>query len=106
MIMAILRIIGLSKLSFADFQITGTPPLIYSILEPAIGISVACIPLLQPLIKDTWLGKQLARSGNKPRRVHKASGSFKRLGGEENEARLFELNRVGVSNGVGSTSSH
>lgn len=107
--MAILRIIGLSQLDYPDFQYSAVPPLIYSILEPSIGISVACIPLLQPLIKDTWLGRQLARSGKTTKRSYpyKQGGGYKQMGGgEENPLKSFEPHSVSVSaRGTGTSGS-
>lgn len=100
MIIAILRITGLAALSFSDFQSTTTAPILYSILEPAIGISVACMPLLQPVVQNTWLGRLLAigRGSNTGsssaaaratgmgmgmgKRGYAADGRFERLGDE------------------------
>ena len=105
MVMAILRIVGLAQLDLMAFQISAVPPLLYSILEPAIGISVACIPLLQPLIKDTWLGDKLAARGtNRSRRAYKQSSGMRRLEDGDNELRLFKPSGVSISTIKGTNS--
>ncbi|KAJ5087816.1 Satratoxin biosynthesis SC1 cluster protein [Penicillium angulare] len=53
MVVSILRIVALVATDFADITYTEAYPLLWSFLEPAIGITVACGPLLGPLVKKT-----------------------------------------------------
>ena len=96
MVMAILRIVTLSRINYNDFEYTGSAPLIYSILEPAIGISVACVPLMQPLFKGTWIGNKLSSQGSsKPKRSNEKSRNFKRLD-NEHALKVLKPNSVSV----------
>ncbi|KAJ5807009.1 Satratoxin biosynthesis SC1 cluster protein [Penicillium riverlandense] len=53
MVVSILRIVALMATNFADITYTASYPLLWSFLEPALGITVACGPLLGPLTKKT-----------------------------------------------------
>lgn len=107
MIMAILRIIGLANLDYDDFEWTAPAPIVYSLLEPAIGITVACMPLMQPLFKNTWLGRQL---GGGTRKTAKPSGygyqkdkNFERLNDDGYPLNSYNANSVNIT-GAGSIS--
>ena len=79
-IIAGLRIEGLHQLDPLAFQTTSVRLMVYDILEPAIGISVACMPLLQPLIRDTWLGNKLGvRGADRVRQIPTPDTGAKRL---------------------------
>ncbi|KAH7109827.1 hypothetical protein B0J11DRAFT_233625 [Dendryphion nanum] len=49
MVISILRVHAHVNILFDDITYTGAPALLYSFLEPAIGISVACAPLTRPV---------------------------------------------------------
>ena len=53
MVVSILRIVALLATDFEDITYTAAFPLLWSFLEPALGITVACGPLLGPLVKRT-----------------------------------------------------
>ncbi|KAL8725821.1 MAG: hypothetical protein Q9166_007108 [cf. Caloplaca sp. 2 TL-2023] len=49
-IVSILRLISLVTVSYTDITWTVTDPLLWSMLEPCVGITCACIPLMRPLL--------------------------------------------------------
>ncbi|KAF2266500.1 hypothetical protein CC78DRAFT_531612 [Lojkania enalia] len=48
-VIGILRVVCLTRVSFTDISYTGAYVLVWSMAEPAIGISVACAPLFRPI---------------------------------------------------------
>ncbi|KAJ5287208.1 Satratoxin biosynthesis SC1 cluster protein [Penicillium angulare] len=89
MVVSILRIVALVATDFADITYTEAYPLLWSFLEPAIGITVACGPLLGPLVKKT---RSFASSH--PSDKHNSTSEeapFGRLPSERDSAATSEL---------------
>ncbi|KAL8717842.1 MAG: hypothetical protein Q9225_004949 [Loekoesia sp. 1 TL-2023] len=53
-IVSILRLISLVTVSYTDITWTVTDPLLWSMLEPCVGVSCACIPLMRPLLSRAF----------------------------------------------------
>lgn len=53
MVISILRIQALLATDFLDITFSASYPLLWSFLEPALGITVACGPTLGPLVKNS-----------------------------------------------------
>lgn len=91
MIISILRITSLLSVSYTDITNTSASALLWSFLEPAIGITVACAPLMRPLFDKSPLSrKHRSRPGK-----NGGSSSFERLG--EPGHSLNEFERTGAS---------
>ncbi|KAF4635106.1 hypothetical protein G7Y89_g2996 [Cudoniella acicularis] len=98
MILSILRIDALVKVSFADITYTAAYPLLWSFLEPAIGISVACGPLLGPLLKKSSVVKSItSRSKRTDYGNSNNSATFERLNDMNHELSSFKPNVTTVS---------
>ena len=93
MIISILRITSLQSVSYADITNTSAGALLWSFMEPAIGITVACGPLMRPLLDKSPLlfGR---RSRTTPGRYGDTS-SFERL--EETGHSLNQVARPNAS---------
>ncbi|KAL9014999.1 MAG: hypothetical protein Q9173_000376 [Seirophora scorigena] len=63
-IVSILRLIFLVSVSYTDITWTVTDPLLWSMLEPCVGVSCACIPLMRPLLSRAFPDR-LSRRANK-----------------------------------------
>ncbi|KAL8731083.1 MAG: hypothetical protein Q9181_004429 [Wetmoreana brouardii] len=63
-IVSILRLISLVTVSYTDITWTVTDPLLWSMLEPCVGITCACIPLMRPLLSRA-LPERFSRRANK-----------------------------------------
>jgi hypothetical protein len=50
-VISIVRTITLVKVSYLDITYSVTLALIWSMLEPTLGITIACVPVIRPLIK-------------------------------------------------------
>ncbi|KAF2875851.1 hypothetical protein BDV95DRAFT_591276 [Massariosphaeria phaeospora] len=78
MVISILRIVALLAVDYVDITFTASYPTLWSFTEPAIGISVACAPLLRPLFRNGRLGRlfsQKMTGGSSSSRV----SNFQRL---------------------------
>jgi hypothetical protein len=64
MILALLRVITLAAVTYDDVTYTACPPLIWSFLEPAIGVTVACGPLMAPLLRENRFIKSLSNKSS------------------------------------------
>ncbi|KAL8679485.1 MAG: hypothetical protein Q9224_002180 [Gallowayella concinna] len=53
-IVSILRLISLLTVSYSDITWTVTDPLLWSMLEPCVGVTCACIPLMRPLLSRAF----------------------------------------------------
>jgi hypothetical protein len=87
MVLSILRIEALVALDLHDITFTAAYPLLFSFLEPAIGITVACGPLFGPLIKVSRFGKFFSQSGKS--RDYNNSSTFERMKESEHELKNF-----------------
>jgi len=79
MALSILRIQALVTLDLTDITYTASYPLLWSFLEPAIGITVACGPLLGPLVKVSRFGKFFSQSGKSKSRDYHSGSTFERM---------------------------
>lgn len=87
MVLAILRIQALVTLDLEDITYTASYPLLFSFLEPAIGITVACGPLFGPLVKVSRFGRFFSQK-SKSRDYH-GSSTFSRMKEAEHEMKDF-----------------
>ena len=87
MVLSILRIQALVTLDLRDVTYTASYPLLYSFLEPAIGITVACAPLFGPLIKVSRFGKFFSQ--NTKSRDYNISSNFERMKEPDHELNSF-----------------
>ena len=71
MVISALRIYALDATDYNDITYSAAYPLLWSFLEPAIGISVACGPLLRPLVRkfSYFRNPTSLRSGDKTARM-------------------------------------
>lgn len=76
MIISILRINSLVTVSYTDITMSAAYPLLWSFIEPAIGITVACGPILRPLLEKLF--PQSFSRKDKPSNSHGFS-KFSRL---------------------------
>ncbi|KAF2787628.1 hypothetical protein K505DRAFT_367182 [Melanomma pulvis-pyrius CBS 109.77] len=78
MVISILRVEALANLSFNDVTYTGAYSLVWSFMEPAIGISVACAPFFRPLIRRAFPNTdiELGTSYSKFHRLQPAQNSL------------------------------
>jgi len=86
MAIACLRIDTLSTANFADVTFKGAYPTLWSFLEPAIGITVACGPVLGPLFKPNAVKDYFTKSSTLNSKS--VSGNFRRL--QEPSHRLID----------------
>ena len=64
MIAALLRVITLPKVSQTDIPYTACDPLLWSFLEASLGITVACAPLMGPLINAKRILQSLSNKSS------------------------------------------
>lgn len=62
MIISILRIQSLLETDYTDITYSAAYPLMWSFLEPALGITVACGPLLGPLVRRFRYFRQVSKA--------------------------------------------
>lgn len=79
MVLACLRVDALVKISTADVTYTDALPGVWTFLEPAVGITVACGPLLRPLITKTWLSQYFTFHVMSNKDEVRSGATFKRL---------------------------
>jgi hypothetical protein len=79
MALSIARIQALVTLDLKDITYTASYPLLWSFLEPAIGITVACGPLFGPLVKVSRFGKYFSQSGKSKSREYHSGSTFERM---------------------------
>jgi len=95
-IFSILRIASLTTVSESDFLFDIPQPLMWGELEPALGITLACVPLLRPLfIRDRTL-KGSSRSGSRTLGDHNRmdSRNLKQIDDQEYPLRSLDANDV------------
>lgn len=64
-IVSIVRTVSLTRLTYADITYSVPVPLIWSMLEPTLGITLACLPVIRPLfLRGT--GSTRNQSGSYP----------------------------------------
>lgn len=85
MVISIVRIKALVDVSFADVTFTSAYPILWSFMEPAIGITVACGPLMGPLVKNSHFRQTITATQEDA--SHKSN--FQRL--EDPEHLLMDL---------------
>ncbi|MCJ1254431.1 hypothetical protein MMC24_002246 [Lignoscripta atroalba] len=61
-IISIVRLITLVGVSYTDITYSVVDALIWSMLEPALGITLACLPVMRPLLPKTFPGRSEKRS--------------------------------------------
>ncbi|KAL8814159.1 MAG: hypothetical protein Q9223_006600 [Gallowayella weberi] len=61
-IVSILRLISLLTVSYTDITWTVTDPLLWSMLEPCVGVTCACIPLMRPLLNHVFPDRHSKRA--------------------------------------------
>ncbi|KAL8805830.1 MAG: hypothetical protein Q9182_001742 [Xanthomendoza sp. 2 TL-2023] len=61
-IVSILRLISLLTVSYTDITWTVTDPLLWSMLEPCVGVTCACIPLMRPLLSRAFPDRHSKRA--------------------------------------------
>lgn len=79
MALSVARIQALVSLDLNDMTYTSAYPLLWSFLEPAIGITVACGPLFGPLVKVSRFGKYFSQSGKSKSRDYHSGSTFERM---------------------------
>lgn len=65
-----LRIQAIATLDYSDLTYLAGVPSIYSVLEPTLAITLACVPVLRPL-----LGGKYSKTGTRLARAAKASAN-------------------------------
>lgn len=45
-----MRLVSLTKIDYSDITYNITDALIFGALEPSVGVTLACLPLLRPLL--------------------------------------------------------
>lgn len=77
MVISCVRIEALMATDFTDVTFSSAYPLLWSFLEPAVGITVACGPVLGPLVRKF----RYFRTQNTMRRLYASqdTGAFGRL---------------------------
>ncbi|KAG9232503.1 hypothetical protein BJ875DRAFT_76933 [Amylocarpus encephaloides] len=106
MVLAVMRIITLARVAYSDVTYTAGSPLIWSFLEPTIGVTVACGPLFAPLLKEnrhfrSITNKISSKSSKGGDGVGGgSSAAFERLTEEERGVKLVKIAPRGM--GVGS----
>lgn len=92
-------------MSYSDLTYDAVAPSIYSVLEPTLSITLACIPVLRPLLGGRYssTGTRLGPSGNTTRgsagirsmgsqSAKRASKSgFAALGGDNDDSSEYQL---------------
>lgn len=93
-------------MSYSDLTYDAVAPSIYSVLEPTMSITLACIPVLRPLLGGRYssTGTRLGPSGNTTTGGSAARGSrgsrsakrtsksgFKALGGDNDDSSEYQL---------------
>lgn len=102
MIISCLRIYTLDQTDYTDITWTAAYTLLWSFSEPAIGISVACAPLLRPLFKNNVFRRILSRTkGNST----DGNSSFRRLQDGYNLTPLKNGRGTGVTT-ISSSAKH
>ncbi|KAL1862613.1 hypothetical protein Daus18300_008410 [Diaporthe australafricana] len=104
-IFSALRIQGITSMSYSDLTYDAVVPSIYSVLEPTLSITLACVPVLRPLLGGRYssTGTRMGPSGNttggsaaissKGPRPAKRTGKsgFTALGGENDDSSEYQL---------------
>ncbi|KAF2732637.1 hypothetical protein EJ04DRAFT_578274 [Polyplosphaeria fusca] len=94
MVIGALRIHALLAVSFMDITYTSAYPVLWSFSEPAIGISVACAPLMRPLVMRGPLRRLFKQESTYARETYArgkstTTSSFRRI-----EEHTYPLNNV------------
>ncbi|KAF2497887.1 hypothetical protein BU16DRAFT_559613 [Lophium mytilinum] len=74
-VVSVVRLITLIHLSYSDITYSVPNALIWSMLEPAIGITLACLPVIRPLLGSGF--SSLSKSKNTSEKLH--SSNFQQL---------------------------
>ncbi|KAK8071294.1 hypothetical protein PG997_011497 [Apiospora hydei] len=91
-ITSLLRLVSLSSLDYTDITYNILSALIFGGLEPLIGIIVACVPLMRPLLgRSTYSATGTAQPRRKSSRSKSKDGDFERLQDESSQLQLRQL---------------
>lgn len=108
--MSILRLIALSSIDYSDITFNIPEALIFSGLEPSIAVTLACIPVLRPLLGKTV--SSTVGTGMNSGKMNSKSGPFEQLNDDSSQYQLQPMGgkqapgaRANISTGRGSEHS-
>lgn len=94
MIISALRVYNLSRVDYSDLSYTASDSFIWSIIEPTVGLGIACAPMIRSLYGHMFHASQAGKSSQTTRHSVRPK-SFHRL--TESHGRDLELGDAGRS---------
>lgn len=91
-VVSILRLIALGSIDYSDITFNIPEALIFSGLEPSLAVTLACIPVLQPLLRKAFnlSSTGTATASGKASGVSK-SGAFEQLNDDSSQYQLHPM---------------
>jgi hypothetical protein len=88
-IVSVLRLVALSSIDYSDITFNIPESLIFSGLEPCLAVTLACVPVLQPLARK--IRGSGAASGISSGKVNSRMSNFQQLNDNSSEHQLRPL---------------
>lgn len=88
-IISVLRLVALSSIDYSDITFHVSESLIFSGLEPCIALTLACFPVLRPLLGA--IGGSRDATGGKSGQANSRSSKFKKLNENSSQVQLRPL---------------
>jgi hypothetical protein len=83
-VVSVLRLVALSSIDYSDITFNVSESLIFSGLEPCLAVTLACVPVLRPLL-GAFGGSSSASVGNSRKNASSGMSKFKKLNENEND---------------------
>lgn len=90
-VVSVIRLVALSSIDYSDITFNVPESLIFSGLEPCLAVTLACVPVLQPLGRFILGRTRTGSSGLSSGKTNSKSSNFKQLNDNSSQHQLRPL---------------